>query len=111
MEIIDTHCHLDVEAFDADRGAVIDAARATGVTAIVVPAIHRVAWPRLLALCRAGTGLHPALGLHPVYLAQHRDTDLHELEACIQTQPPLAIGEIGLDFVVPDLDRDRQQRL
>jgi TatD DNase family protein len=65
MDLIDTHCHLDVEDFEPDREAVIARARAAGVAAIVVPAIHAAGWQGLLALCASGPGLHPAFGLHP----------------------------------------------
>lgn len=109
--IIDTHCHLDVADFDADRDAVIARAREAGVAAIVVPAIHRDGWPALIELCRAHDGLHPALGLHPVYLARHRDEDVGELERVLERHRPLAVGEIGLDFFLRDLDRDRQLAL
>ncbi len=113
IELIDTHCHLDVAEFDADRDAVMQRARAAGVAALVVPAIHAQGWPGLLALCSAapGTGprLYPALGLHPVYLDQHRDADLSALERAVVAHGPVAIGEIGLDYHVSDLDPSQQQ--
>lgn len=111
MTLIDTHCHLDAPEFDADRAEVLAAARAAGVGAIVVPAVTAAGWDALLALCAAQRGLHPALGLHPVYLAQHRDEDLAALERRLAERRPLAVGEIGLDHFVEDLDRARQQRL
>jgi TatD DNase family protein len=111
MELIDTHCHLDVEEFDADRGEVLGRARAAGVAAILVPAIHAAGWPRLLALCDGEPDLHPALGLHPIYLGQHREEDLAALERLIADRPPVAVGEIGLDYFVRELDRTRQQDL
>ena len=40
MEIIDTHCHLDVTAFNPDRADVLEHARAGGVAGIVVPSIE-----------------------------------------------------------------------
>ncbi len=111
MELIDTHCHLDVEAFAADRAEVIARAKTGGVTRFVVPGIHRDEWPQLLALCATDPHLYPALGLHPVYLARHRPTHLAELTARLARERPLAVGEIGLDFAVKSLDRDRQLRL
>jgi TatD DNase family protein len=111
MELIDTHCHLDVEEFDPDRSEVIAAARAAGVCAMVVPAIHAAVWPRLLDLCASEPDLYPALGLHPVYLERHLEAHLKELERLIEEKRPVAVGEIGLDFFLPHLDRDRQQAL
>ncbi len=110
MELIDTHCHLDVEEFDADRPAVLERARRAGVVAQLIPAIHRAGWPGLLALCRSEEGLYPALGLHPVYIDRHEPADLDALEVTIAAERPLAIGEIGLDHAVEGLDQDRQQR-
>ncbi len=111
MDLIDTHCHLDCPEFDPDRAAVLARTRAAGVVQLMIPAIHRAGWPGLLALCETDADLHPALGLHPVYLDQHRDADLPALERAIADKRPLAVGEIGLDYFVPDLDRDRQQAL
>ncbi len=111
MEIIDTHCHLDLPAFDADRRAVLMAARAKGLTGIVVPGVLASKWDSLWRCCVAEPDLYPALGLHPVYLEHHRDADLKELEARIAQQRPVAVGEIGLDYFVAGLDRDRQLAL
>lgn len=115
MELIDTHCHLDAPEFAADRAAVCARSAAAGLIAIVVPAIRAASWPELLALC-ANTALpaprrYPALGLHPVFLEQHRNADLAALERAVADHSPVAIGEIGLDFFVRELDRARQQRL
>mgnify|MGYP001121503243 CR=1 FL=1 len=109
--LIDTHCHLDVSEFDTDRGAVLARARAAGVVAQVIPGIHRAGWPFLLELCRAEPDLSPALGLHPVYLDDHTDADVEALAVAVATARPVAIGEIGLDWFVEQLDRERQQQL
>jgi TatD DNase family protein len=110
MEIFDTHCHLDVEEFDADRSEVLAAARANHVTGIAVPAIHRGNWERVLALCASQAGLYPALGMHPIYINQHREEHLQDLERRLaEDRAVIAVGEIGLDYHVEDLDRDRQQ--
>jgi TatD DNase family protein len=111
LTLFDTHCHIDVEEFDADRDAVLQRAQAAGVTHMIVPAVHRPGWKFLLEYCRAHTGLYPALGLHPVYLSQHTDDDVRALEHWIETEKPAAVGEIGLDYFVENLDRTRQQQL
>jgi TatD DNase family protein len=109
--LIDTHCHLDVSEFDADRGAVLARARAAGVVAQVIPAVQRAGWPFLLQLCRTEPDLFPALGLHPVYLDQHDDADVDALARAVAAERPVAIGEIGLDWFVEQIDRPRQQAL
>lgn len=112
MELIDSHCHIDVSEFDADRAAVLARCRRAGVTRLVVPAVDAARWPGLIALCRAETGLYPALGLHPIYLQQHGDGAVQWLEQQLAITPEVvAIGEIGLDFYVAELDRQQQQVL
>jgi TatD DNase family protein len=111
MELFDSHCHLDVAEFDADREAVLARARAVGVVQMVVPAVTAAGWPALLELCRRERGLYPALGLHPLYLDSHREADLVELRRLVMHERPVAIGEIGLDYFVAGFDRERQQWL
>ncbi|MGB5178903.1 MAG: TatD family hydrolase [Gammaproteobacteria bacterium] len=111
MELIDSHCHLDVSDFDADRQAVLRRARRNGVAGIVVPGIDAAGWDPLWQLCCSEPGLYPAFGLHPVFLPQHTARDLVVLQALVQRHPPVAIGEIGLDYFVEGLDREDQQTL
>lgn len=109
--IIDSHCHLDLPAFDADRAEVLAAAREVGVRGMVVPAVLASAWSGLLRLCAGEPDLVPALGLHPVYVDEHDDGDVAALAAAIDAHAPVAVGEIGLDFAVDGLDRERQLAL
>ncbi|MEN8205940.1 MAG: TatD family hydrolase [Pseudomonadota bacterium] len=111
MELTDSHCHLDVSDFDADRNAVLQRARQKGVTGIVVPGIASAGWEKLWQLCRRESGLYPAFGLHPVFLQQHTADDLPALQGMLEQHPAVAVGEIGLDYVVDGLDRQAQQTL
>lgn len=111
MELFDTHCHLDVEEFAADRDAVLARARAAGVSRQVIPAVDAAGWDGLLALCRKEEGLYPALGLHPMFTDRHRDDDLLRLRRLLESEQPVAIGEIGLDYFIPEPDVARQQAL
>ncbi len=107
--LTDSHCHLDASEFDHDREAVIQRACAAGVTAQIIPAVAASGWPKLRALCSQHEGLHPAYGLHPMFLAEHRDEHINELRALLATERAVAVGECGLDFHVEGLDADRQQ--
>jgi len=106
--LVDTHCHLDVDAFDADRDAVIARARGAGVQRQIVPAIAAAGWPKLRHVCATSRGLHPAYGLHPMFLAEHRDRHLDELREWVLRERPVAIGECGLDHFVEGLDPGAQ---
>ncbi len=111
MQLVDTHCHIDIEAFDADREQVLQRASERGVRRLIVPAIDAAHWEGLIGLCDAQPDLFPALGLHPVFLAAHGADDITALESTIEKHRPVAVGEIGLDYFVRELDRDQQQVL
>ena len=107
--LIDTHCHLDAAEFDPDRDAVYQRAHAAGVAAIVVPAVEFANFDAVRRACVDYPGCFPALGMHPMYIARHRPEHLAALRAAIEKQRPVAVGEIGLDFFVPDLDPATQE--
>jgi TatD DNase family protein len=111
VKIIDTHCHLDVAEFDADRLDVLQRATEHGVCGIVVPGVSSSGWIGLRDFCASDRRLYPAYGLHPVYLDTHQPADLQALEAWLEREPAVAVGEIGLDYYVDGLDHRRQQIL
>ena len=110
IELFDSHSHLDVAEFDSDRDDVLAHARAAGVTHQVVPAIGVAGFAKLRDLCSTEAGLHPAYGLHPMFLADHRPEHLDELATWIQRERPVAVGECGLDFYVEGLDAETQRK-
>lgn len=107
--LIDTHCHLDAGEFDPDRDAVYDRAMAAGVTTQVLPAVTRANFDDVAAACRRYPGCLPAWGLHPIYVHVHHDRHLADLRARIEAWRPVAVGEIGLDLFVPELDFATQE--
>ena len=108
IALIDSHSHIDAAEFDADRDAVLARAHDAGVTRQIVPAIAVSGFAKLRDLCNAQSGLHPAYGLHPMYLAEHRPEHLAALEEWIARERPVAVGECGLDFYIEGLDRSLQ---
>ncbi|MET0847176.1 MAG: TatD family hydrolase [Pseudomonas sp.] len=115
MELIDTHTHLDFPDFDEDRQALLTESRALGVRRIVVLGVYQANWQRVWDLVLSDPDLHAAFGLHPVYLEDHRPEDLHELGDWLTRlaghRQLCAVGEIGLDYFIETLDRERQQTL
>jgi TatD DNase family protein len=109
IELFDSHSHLDVAEFDADRAEVLARARAAGVTRQVVPAIGAAGFAKLHDLSRTESGLYPAYGLHPMFLADHRPEHLDELATWLRRERPAAVGECGLDFYVAGLDAGIQR--
>ena len=107
--LVDSHSHFDAREFDPDRGAAHARALAAGVVAQVVPAVDAAGWPKLKTVCEELPGLHPAYGLHPMYLDAHRPIHLEELAGWIARESPVAVGECGLDYFVDGLDHEAQQ--
>lgn len=108
MNLVDTHCHIDLPDFDADRSAVLERCRLSGVSRIVVPGVQSETWEHLKQVCDANPALYPCFGLHPFYLAQHVTADIAKLALQIEQHRPVAVGEIGLDYFVEGLDHHRQ---
>ncbi|MGC4007993.1 MAG: TatD family hydrolase [Pseudomonas sp.] len=115
MRLIDTHNHLDCPDFEQDRAAVLQRSRELGVERQVLLGVFRENWEDVWALVESEPDLYAALGLHPIYLARHRPEHLTALREWLQRlagHPKLcAVGEIGLDYYLEDLDRDGQQAL
>lgn len=115
MELIDSHTHLDFPDFDADRSALLAESRAIGVRRMVVLGVHTGNWQRVWDLVQSDADLFAAFGLHPVFLDQHQPADLQTLGDWLTRlhghRQLCAVGEIGLDYFIDTLDRERQQTL
>ncbi|MFK3770980.1 TatD family hydrolase [Pseudomonas sp. NPDC089406] len=115
MRLIDTHTHLDFPDFDADRPHLLANAAARGVERMVVLGVYQENFQRVWDLASSDERIFAALGLHPVYLEQHRPEHLVQLREWLERlrgDPRLcAVGEFGLDYYLPELDQERQQAL
>jgi len=112
--VIDTHAHLDDEAFDNDRDACLRRAGGAGVRAVVVPAVSPERWERTLSVARI-TGVYAALGVHPHALARVSDEEIRaglDRVAALKSESEgrvVAIGEVGFDRTI-DLARASDAR-
>ena len=113
---LDTHCHLDASEFDLDREAVIERAVATGVAGVLIPAVQAKDFDAVKQLAHHAAHKLPAtcytLGIHPMYTPQAQKQDIATLKQAIETSLDdprfVGIGEIGLDYFVPELDGEVQ---
>ncbi len=114
MNIIDTHCHLDAAEFDADREQALNEAIASGVSAIVIPAVTPDNFAHVAALSQQYPQCCYALGMHPMYVDNISPSDVARLSALVsetmaQENKLVAIGEIGLDFYVTKQNKETQE--
>ncbi|BDU59044.1 hypothetical protein LMORI2_20260 [Limnohabitans sp. MORI2] len=104
---IDTHAHLDAPEFDDDRVKVHQRTRAAGIVTCVMPAVQASHFETVRLLAHAQQDTY-ALGIHPLCTPQATDADLTLLNATLHERrddPRLvAVGEIGLDGFVPELN-------
>jgi TatD DNase family protein len=98
VRLVDSHCHLQSDRFDADVAAVVDAARRAGVERILVPGWDLASSRRALELVAPIAWLDAAVGIHPHDASRAGAGDWAEIERLAEDSRVLAIGETGLDF-------------
>ena len=107
---LDTHCHLDAREFDSDREEVIARAVSQQIRAIVIPAVQASHFERVRDLAHSFEQGFYALGIHPMYVEDATEQDLQLLQRLLsryRADPKLvAVGEIGLDFFIPEISQD-----
>ena len=112
--MIDTHCHIDEEAFEPDREEVIARQQQSGVQAMIVPGVNVVSINSVMELCQAHPGYcYPALGLHPEDVKADWREQLATVEAAIRAHRSelVAIGEIGLDYYWDKTYKEEQKEV
>lgn len=112
--MIDTHCHIDEEAFATDREQVIARQREAGVQAMIVPGVNASSIETVLDVCHAHPGYcFPALGLHPEDVKADWQEQLATVEAAIRVHRDelVAIGEIGLDYYWDKTYKEEQKEV
>jgi TatD DNase family protein len=107
--LTDTHCHLDLPEYDADRTEVLQRARRAGVVRILIAGIDVPGSRRAAQLARSDPMLRFAPGVHPNESGTFDDRTLAELRALARDEGAAAIGETGLDYFRNGAPRDRQQ--
>ena len=95
--LTDSHCHLADPAFAGRLPEVLAQAAAAGVRRWVVPSAQADDWPAVLALHRPPQ-CYAAVGIHPWYADCFGEPQLRQMAACLEAQPQLWVGEIGLDY-------------
>ncbi len=99
MKLTDTHTHLFMEHFDADREQVIRRALEAGVEKMILPNVDEKTIDRLHQTIKMfPDNLFPAMGLHPTSVKNDFEQKLQIIEDLLKTRKYYAIGEIGIDL-------------
>jgi TatD DNase family protein len=108
--LVDTHCHLDWNAFDADRDEVIRRAIDGGVTRMLTIGVDVPSSRRAVELAAQYAEVYAAVGVHPNDCADFDVAMLQEVRLLAQQPKVIAIGEIGLDYYWHKVDHGVQVR-
>jgi TatD DNase family protein len=106
--LIDSHAHLDMEDFDADRDLVINRARLGGVARIVTIGIDLASSRKAIEIAKKYDFVYATVGCHPHNANEADVRDLEKLRALTSEPKVVAWGEIGLDFFRRHSPPDKQ---
>lgn len=109
-DLFDTHLHLDDQAFDADRGSVVERARVAGVREFITVGTSVASSRRAIALAEAHPDVYAAVAIHPHDAPDATPDALEALAALARHPRVVAIGETGLDYFRDFAPRQAQQR-
>ncbi len=96
--IVDTHAHIYHRRLHGDLDAVVQRARAAGVSRMLMPAIDVPSIHQALALCGRYDGLHAMAGIHPTDTKATSETEWATVVKLCDDPRVVAVGETGLDY-------------
>ena len=106
--LIDSHAHLEMKEFDADRKEVIARAGQAGVGTIITVGTNLSLSRKALSITREYENVYATIGVHPHDVAKAGDKTLDELKALARDPKVVAYGEIGLDYFRNISPREKQ---
>jgi TatD DNase family protein len=112
VKLVDSHCHIDGERFDADRDEVIARAREAGLVAMMnigSGSPREDSFEKTVGLARKFDLVYAAVGIHPHDASEYSAEVEERLIGLVRSTPKVvAWGEIGLDFYYDHSPRDIQ---
>ncbi len=109
--LFDSHCHWDHPDLQAQQPGLWQACVQNDVHDLLIPATVAANWQRQIDLSKLHPHWHLALGLHPYFMDQHAVDHVAQLQQLVAEHKPVAIGEIGLDWHLPEASWAEQESL
>lgn len=106
---VDSHCHLNYKGLVEEQAAVLDRARAAGVTTMLNISTREREWDGIVGLAETDPDIWATIGIHPHEADEHPEIDAAKLVARAAHPKVVGIGETGLDYYYDHSDRDRQR--
>ncbi|MFH1837643.1 MAG: TatD family hydrolase [Candidatus Omnitrophota bacterium] len=112
MQLVDTHCHLDLSDYKDDLDEVLGRARRDGVVRLIVPGISISSSQKAIELSQKYPEIYAACGIHPHEADKVADGDIDLLKTLAESRDKVvAIGEIGLDYYRKFSSKENQKTL
>ena len=108
--LIDSHCHLNYKGLVEDQAAVLDRARARGVTGMLSISTRESEWADVIAIAEREPDVWASVGIHPHEADEHPDVDAAKLIEAARHPKVIGIGETGLDYYYDHSDREQQRK-
>jgi TatD DNase family protein len=108
LSIIDTHAHLDADEFALDCDAVVARAMESRVNRIITCGTGVESSEKVIALAEKYSQVYAAVGIHPQEIDGVLQADISRIAELAKHPKVVALGEMGLDFHRPNVDRNRQ---
>jgi TatD DNase family protein len=106
---IDSHCHLNYKGLVEHQDAVLDRARAAGVSGMLNISTRESEWDAVITTANKSDDVWASIGIHPHEADHHIEIDTRKLVEKSAHPKVVAIGETGLDYFYDHSDRVRQQ--
>lgn len=110
LSLIDTHCHLDMQAYDSDLDHVLEQAANVGIRNIITIGIDLASSKAAVNLADRYPQIYATIGVHPHEADKVTPAILHELSRLAKAPKVVGYGEIGLDYAKNYAPHDVQRK-
>lgn len=107
--LVDSHCHLDYDAFAEDFAAILSRAADNNVKLLQTISTKVTDFPKLKKIIEAYPQIYASIGIHPHEVDAHPEVSVEELFNYTQHAKVIGIGETGLDLYYQHSDIAKQK--
>ncbi len=106
---VDVHAHLDWPDFSKDLDKVIKNAEKAGVSNIITSGVNHEANKKALEIAKKYKIVDASFGLYPLDILDLSEEELFDCFDFIKKNKCIAVGEVGLDFVSREKEKEQKE--
>jgi len=111
ISLIDSHCHLDMEAYENDLDEIINKALLAGISNIITIGINKASSEKAVQLAEQYSSVYAAVGVHPHDASKVSENDFAAIARLAAHERVVGYGEIGLDYAKLYAPKNIQQKI